>query len=55
MRQGVKDNAALAFSVGFYQALSDGNDIEASFNMGLAGMAMTASGEEDVAVLLKQP
>lgn len=40
MTQEVKDEVALAFSVGFYQALADGSDIEGAFNIGLAAMAL---------------
>jgi len=54
MKKAVEDEAALAFSVGFYQALTDGEDIENAFNMGLAGMALTSPGQEDVAELLKK-
>lgn len=54
MNQAVKDEVALAFSIAFYQALVDGNSIEKSYNLGLAGMAMAAPGDEPVAVLLKR-
>jgi len=54
MNKAVEDEAALAFSVGFYQALTDGSDIEQAFNIGLAGMAMSSSGQENVAELLKK-
>ena len=55
MSRQVADEAALAFSVGFYQALVDGWDIEKAFNLGQASMALATSGAQDVAVLLKKP
>jgi N-acetyl-anhydromuramyl-L-alanine amidase AmpD len=55
MNQSVQDEVALAFSVGFYQALVDGCSIEQAFNLGLAGMAMMDSAAENGAVLLKKP
>jgi hypothetical protein len=54
MRQAVKDNAANAFSIGFYQAIGEGQDIEPAFQIGLASMAMESSGQEDVPVLLPE-
>lgn len=54
MNRAVKDEAALAFSVHFYQALTDGTGIGKAFAIGLAGMAMAAPGEENVAVLLEK-
>ncbi|HVE61420.1 MAG TPA: CHAT domain-containing protein, partial [Chitinophagaceae bacterium] len=54
MNKAVEDEAALAFSVGFYQALTDGADIKNAFELGRAGMAMTSSGQEEVAVLLEK-
>jgi len=54
MKQKVKDNAANAFSVGFYQAIGEGQDIEPAFQIGLASMAMEDSGQEDVPVLLPE-
>lgn len=54
MDQSVKDEVALAFSVGFYQALVDGAGIEQAFRLGVAGMAMAETGKENVAVLFKK-
>ena len=54
MKQAVKDKAANAFSIGFYQAIGEGQDIEPAFQIGLASMAMESSGQEDVPVLLPE-
>lgn len=54
MNKDVKDNASLAFSVGFYQALADGSDIEGSYNMGIAAVALAVPGEENIPILVKK-
>jgi len=53
MRQAVKDRAANAFSVGFYQAIGAGQDIKPAFDIGLASMIIEDPGQ-DVAVILPE-
>ena len=52
MNDSIDDEAAISFSIGFYQALGAGRNIEEAFKFGLAQMAMSGP-DEDVPVLLK--
>ncbi|UFH53249.1 caspase family protein [Spirosoma sp. KNUC1025] len=54
MTRSVQDAAALAFSVGFYQAIGEGETIPKAYQLGLAQMAMTTDGQQEIPVLLKK-
>ena len=54
MNQSVVDRAAIEFSVGFYDALWNGEDIEVAFAVGKAGMQQYSRDKEDTPVLLRQ-
>jgi hypothetical protein len=41
MRQPVGDRSAVRFSIGFYQALADGQSVETAFDSGVAQLMMT--------------
>ncbi|HEX4431085.1 MAG TPA: CHAT domain-containing protein [Frankiaceae bacterium] len=46
MRQPVGDRSAIRFSVGFYQALADGQPIERAFGSGVAQLMMMPLGDD---------
>jgi hypothetical protein len=46
MRQPVGDRSAIRFSVGFYQALADGQPIETAFKSGVAQLMMMPLGDD---------
>lgn len=47
MRRPVGDEAAINFSIGFYQAVAGGRSIEQSYELGLAQMEMRSRDEDD--------
>ena len=52
MRQPVGDRAAIAFSIGFYQAIGVGRGIDDAFGLGLALMQMTPANDDSHVPLL---
>lgn len=52
MSQAIGDQAAIDFSVGFYDALGNGKSIEFAFNLGKAAMALNGQASK-VPILLK--
>jgi hypothetical protein len=52
MRQPVGDRSAIRFSIGFYQALAAGKQVETAFDVGLAHLMMTPEGDDALAPLL---
>ncbi|HEX2205459.1 MAG TPA: CHAT domain-containing protein [Longimicrobium sp.] len=52
MRATILDEAALAFSTGFYKAIGAGRDVPFAFEMGKAAVGMSGRGGEDLLVLL---
>lgn len=52
MRQPVRDRSAVRFSVGFYQAVADGQSIETAFGSGVAQLMMTPLGDDAQAPFL---
>ncbi len=56
MNQAIGDRAALAFSVGFYDALGAGRDIEFAFKLGCAAISLEGIIDEHLTpVLLQKP
>jgi CHAT domain len=51
-RAGIADEAALAFSAGFYKAIGAGRDVPFAFEAGKARVHMEGCGDEDLLVLL---
>ncbi|MFC6087836.1 CHAT domain-containing protein [Saccharothrix lopnurensis] len=56
MRREVSDPAAIAFGIGFYQALATNAPVEKAFNLGCVGVRLDelTSGEADTPLLLKR-
>ena len=54
MRQGISDKAAIAFSIGFYQALGAGKTIEEAFQLGKIQSGLQNASEFETPVLLKR-
>ena len=54
MRHGISDSAATAFSIGFYQALGAGEDIEEAFESGKIQAGMQSAPEYQTPILLKR-
>ena len=54
MRHGISDSAAMAFSIGFYQALGAGEDIEEAFESGKIQSGMQSAPEYQTPVLHKR-
>lgn len=54
-RREIGDDTAIAFSLGFYQALGAGRSIEDAFNLGRAQIQLQGLGEHLVPVLLRKP
>jgi hypothetical protein len=52
MKEELEDEAAIAFSTGFYKAIGAGKNIPAAFNMGLAAIEVEEPPGKDIAVLL---
>ncbi len=52
MKQAIRDSAAIAFSIGFYQALGDGLSIEKAYKLGCAQIRLQGIEEHLVPVLL---
>jgi CHAT domain len=52
MRQPVGDQAAVRFSVGFYQALAAGMTVEDAFDLGVTGLMMSGAASGDLAPVL---
>ena len=52
MSQSINDQAAIEFSVGFYDALGNGDSVESSFEAGKLAMALCGTGDENIPVLL---
>jgi hypothetical protein len=55
MKETIKDDAALAFVVAFYDALGAGREVEFAFKVGCSEISMVGSSQKDVPVLLKKP
>jgi hypothetical protein len=55
MNQAIGDQAAIAFAVGFYDALGAGRDVGFAFNFGCAAIRMEGIAENLIPVLLKKP
>ena len=54
MNQGIGDKAAIAFAVGFYEALGAGRPIEFAYKLGCSAIRMEGIAEHLTPVLLKQ-
>jgi hypothetical protein len=54
-RREIGDDTAIAFSLGFYQALGAGRSIEDAFNLGCTQIQLQGLGEHLVPVLLRKP
>ncbi|MCC5636185.1 CHAT domain-containing protein [Nostoc sp. CHAB 5844] len=54
MNQAIGDQAAIAFAVGFYDALGAGRDIEFAYKLGCAAIRLEGIAEHLTPVLLKQ-
>jgi len=54
MKQGISDDAAIAFSIGFYQALGAGRTIEKAFELGKIQNGLQSASEYETPVLLKR-
>ena len=52
MNKAIGDKAAIAFSVGFYDALSAGRDVEFAFELGCSAIQMEGIDEHLIPVLL---
>ncbi|MGB8700664.1 MAG: TIR domain-containing protein [Thermosynechococcaceae cyanobacterium] len=55
MNKAIGDKAAIAFSVGFYDALGAGRDVEFAFKLGCAAIRMEGIAEHLTPVLIKKP
>jgi hypothetical protein len=55
MNQAIGDKAAIAFAVGFYDALGAGRDVEFAFKLGCAAIRMESIAEHLTPVLIKKP
>lgn len=51
MNKAVSDRAAIAFAVGFYQALGAGKTFEDSYRLGCAQVALESADEGDIPIL----
>jgi hypothetical protein len=51
---GIGDAAAIAFSGGFYQALTAGRTVEEAFQRGCARIRMEGIPEHDIPVLIQK-
>lgn len=54
MNQAIGDKAAIAFAVGFYDALGAGRDVEFAYKLGCAAIQLEGISEHLTPVLLKQ-
>jgi hypothetical protein len=54
MSQAIDDNAAIAFSVGFYQALGAGRSIEDAYKLGIVQIRLQGISEHLTPVLIKK-
>lgn len=54
MNQAIGDKAAIAFAVGFYDALGAGRDVEFAYKLGCAAIRLEGIAENLTPVLLKQ-
>jgi hypothetical protein len=54
MNQAISDNAAIAFSIGFYQAIGAGKNIEEAFELGKIQSGLQSALEYQTPVLLKR-
>jgi hypothetical protein len=55
MNKAIGDKAAIAFAVGFYDALGAGRGVEFAFKMGCAAIQMEGIAEHLTPVLIKRP
>jgi hypothetical protein len=55
MNKAIGDQAAIAFAVGFYDALGAGRDVEFSFKLGCAAIRLDGIAEYLTPVLIKKP
>jgi beta-phosphoglucomutase-like phosphatase (HAD superfamily) len=53
MRQSVSDQAAIEFSVGFYDALGNRDTFDLAFSAGKVAMALSGTGDENMPILIK--
>lgn len=54
MKQAIDDKAAIAFSIGFYQALGAGTSIEGAYKLGCVQMRLQGCSEQSLPVLLRR-
>lgn len=54
MNQSISDKAAIAFSVGFYQALGAGKSIEQAYDFGVVQIRLQGIPEHLTPVLIKK-
>ena len=54
MKASMPDDAALAFSAGFYRAIGAGRDIEFAFKLGVSAIELDNLSGEDLPTLLKK-
>ena len=52
MTRSISDRAAIAYSIGFYQALFNGEEIPVAHHLGCAQIHMVADGEHETPELL---
>lgn len=53
MSQAIKDQAAIEFAVGFYDALGAGEAVEFAFESGLVAMQLSGASGNKIPVLIK--
>ena len=54
MQSSMPDDAAIAFSLGFYRAIGAGRDIEFAFKLGINAIALDRISGDDLPKLLKK-
>lgn len=54
MKNSIEDKAAIEFSVGFYDALGNGESIEFAFESGKVAMALNSKGSVEMPILLTE-
>lgn len=54
-KQDIGDDTAIAFSVGFYQALAAGRSVEDAFQLGCAEIRMAGIPEHLIPVFIRRP
>ena len=54
MDQAIRDEAGIAFTIGFYQALGAGRSVEAAYRLGCAQIQLQGFADHRTPVLLKK-